>query len=264
MKKQLIRNIGSLTVVTAISAMILTGCQETDYPTPQPSTTGFLTTARTLIVNASNATGITAFIENVAAGSTLAPGANTGYVATPVSASNGVRIKGSGGTLGTADLTAKSTFLANTAYTFFVTDSISRPLTRNAATGAVTDAGGIRFLTVTDTLTAPAAGTAKVRFFNLTPDVSAASARLTSVANTTAVTNLTNRPYRTATGTTLRYTTLPAGAYVTSVYSGTSIVATATPVASTTLTLVDGKIYTIFSQGINRTRTASVGTVLHN
>lgn len=50
----------------------------------------------------------------------------------------------------------------------------------------------------------------------------------------------------------------------THVYSGTTLAAMATPVASTTLTLADGKIYTIYTKGLNRTKTLSVGTVLHN
>ena len=265
MKRQLIKNIRSLTLVTAMSATVLVSCQDTDYPTPQPSTTGYLTTARALIVNASNATGITALIENVAAGTTLAPGANTGYIATPVSASDQIRIQGSGGTLGTTDLSAKSTFLANTNYTVFVTDSITRPAVRNAATGAVTDAGGVRLLTVTDTLTAPAAGTAKLRFFNLAPDVASASARLISSTGTAAAT-LNGRAYRATAATSLLYTRVPAGTYTMQLYAASTAPAalTATPAASTTLTVADGKIYTVYAQGLNRTKTLSVGTVLHN
>ena len=273
MKTQLIQNIRSLTVITAISTTLLMSCQDTDYPVAQPSTSSYLTTARTLIVNASNATGITAFIENVAAGSTIAPGVNTGYIATPVSASDQVRIKNSGGVLGTSDVSAKAAFLANTSYTVFVTDTITRPTIINPSTNAVTDPGGVRLLTVTDTLTAPAAGAAKLRFFNLSPDVTGVasstvagpvSVRILN-ASGASVATFANRVYRTATGTTLRYTSVPAGTYVTQVYSGTSVPAlTVTPVASSTVTMADGKIYTLYSQGLIRNNTLGVGVVQHN
>ena len=264
MNKQL-KSISRL-MVAGLFATVVVSCQDPDYPTASPSTAGPNTTSsRAIVVNASNAPSITALFENVAAGSALTPGANTGYIGVPLG-SDQVRIKGAGGTL-TSDLSAKSTFLANTNYTIFVTDSITRPRVG-------TDAGGIRTLTVTDTLTAPATGTAKVRFFNLSPDVTGVasstvagpvSARLINSAGASVAT-FGNRAYRTASGATLRYTSVPAGAYVTQVYSATAVPSslTVTPVASTTVTLTDGKIYTLYSQGLRRNNTLNVGTVQHN
>ncbi len=249
----------SMLAVTGLVVAAMVSCQDPDYPAASPSTTGYNTTSsKAIVVNASNAPSITALFENVAAGAALAPGVNTGYIGVPLG-SDQVRITGAGGTLGTTDLSAKSTFLTGTNYTIFVTDTIARPK------GTGTDLGGIRTLTVTDTLTAPAAGMAKVRFFNLAPDVSAASARLINASGTSTAT-LLSRAYRTATGTTLRYTSVPAGAYTVQVYSGATVPSSTTASALVTapVTLADGKIYTLYSQGLSRAKTVSVGTVLHN
>lgn len=246
-------------VVTGLCVAAMNSCQDPDYPAPSPSTAGYNTTSsRAIVVNASDAPGITALFENITVGASLAPGASTGYTGVPLG-SDQVRIKGAGGTLGTNDFSTKSTFLTNTNYTIFVTDSIARPK------GIGTDAGGIRTLTVVDTLTAPVAGTAKIRFFNLAPDVATASARLIN-ASGTSVTTLLSRAYRTASGTTLRYTSVPAGAYTVQVYSGAIVPTstTVTPLTSSTVTVADGKIYTLYERGLNRTKTLSLGTVMHN
>lgn len=256
-------HIATLAAVFTGAVVTMVACQKTGYPDPSPVTTPANTSSKVLFVNATDAPALTTLIENTPAGSSLAPGAASTYLPIATNSSQ-IRVKGAGGVLGAAnlDLTAKQTFLVNTSYTVFITDTINRPQIKNAL-GAITDNGGIRFVTVTDTLSAPAAGTAKVRYFNMAPDVSSASARLTNTTSSSAVT-LANRAYRNAAGTNLRYTSIPAGAYVTQVYSGTSISATATPIVSTTLTVADGKIYTIYTRGLNRTKTVSVGTVQHN
>lgn len=275
MKIQHSQHVRSLVLITATSIALLAGCQKTEYPDPQPASTGFLTTAKALIVNASNATGITALIENVAAGSALVPGANTGYVAAPVS-SDQIRIQGSGGTLGTTDLSAKSTFAANTSYTVFVTDTITRPKVTNAATGAVTDAGGVRLLTVTDPLTQTlTAGAGGVRFFHFAPDAGlpvsstattplAVSVRLSAPTSTSTVASFANRAYRNV--ATTAFTSVPAGTYRVDVFTGATIPtsATATPVASTTVNVEATKLYTLYAQGLQRAKTLSVGKVQHN
>lgn len=275
MKKILIQDLRILLFATVASGVLLVGCEETDYPEAKPSTTGFLTTARALIVNASNAVGITAFIENTAAGTTLAPGANTGYVPAPVS-SDQVRIKGAGGTLGTGDAAVKSTFAENTSYTVFVTDTITRPLVRNAATNAVTDPGGVRLVTVTDPLTQTlTAGAGGVRFFHLAPDAglpasstvtapSAVSVRLSAPTNTSTVSSFLNRAYRNVAATA--FTSVPAGTYRVDVFTGATVPtsATVTPIASTTVNVEATKLYTLYAQGLRRANTLSVGRVQHN
>lgn len=253
-------------LLVGLCGAAVVGCQDPDYPEASPSTTGYNTqSSRILITNASTASSITALLENVSAGSALTPGANTGYLAVPLGPVQ-TRILGSGGTLASVSdgYAVKSTVLANSSYTTFVTDSIARPRVTNAA-GTVTDIGGVRTLTVYDTLTPPASGTARIRYFNLTPDLATASARLINSSGASATT-LTNRAYRATSAAALRYTSVPVGAYVTQVYSGTAVPSslTATPVTSTTVNLANGKIYTLYSRGLVRDRTATVSTVQHN
>ena len=260
---------------TLLSAVLFTSCENTDYSDPQPTTAGgFLTTAKVLFVNASDATGLTAFLENVGVGSTLTPGANTGYSPAPVS-SNQLRVKGAGGTLGTADLIVKSTIAANTNYSVFITDTIARPSAKNA-TGAVTDAGGIRFLTVTDNLAAPAPGNAHVRVLQLAADAGTVSVRLqpSAPASVTTATSFLSRAYRLSTVTSgtvttnyANFTPVPAATYTAQVYTGATLPSSATvsPILSVSgVTLADGKIYTLYTRGLRRTRTLALGTVQHN
>jgi hypothetical protein len=259
--------------VSLLAGVLLVGCEDTKYPDPTPGTAAALNTARTLFVNASNAAGLTALIENLPAGSALAPGANTGYQPTTVGSSQ-IRVRGAGGTLGTTDLSLKQTFNPATNYTVFVTDTIARPRVVNAVTGATTDAGGIRFLTVTDVLTTPAAGNAGIRFFHLAADVGVVSVRLLPSSGTATAPTFVNRAYRVTTVTSGTVTTnyaaftgVPAGTYTAQVYSGTAVPAstTVTPALSVSgLTLADGKLYTVFARGLARDRTLGAGVVLHN
>lgn len=261
----------------------IVGCQDPDYPAAQPSTTGYNTTStRVLFVNATpNAASLNLAVDNSPVG-TLTPGTSTTYVGVPLGAvaatAPQIRINGAGGTFGANDLTSKGALLANTAYTIFITDSIARPVVRNAA-GTVTDIGGIRTLQVVDNLTAPAAGNAHVRFFHLAPDPSTAvSVRLQPTAPTSSTVSPTflNRAYRAATitmgtGATAvttnyaNFTPVAAGTYTAQVYSGTAISATVSPILSVSgITVADGKIYTIYARGLRRTGTLGAGVVQHN
>ena len=75
----------SMLLVTGLCGAAVVGCQAPDYPAAVPSTAGYNTTSsQILIANASNAPGVSALLENVAAGSTLAPGVNTGYLSVPL------------------------------------------------------------------------------------------------------------------------------------------------------------------------------------
>lgn len=282
--KTISKDIKALAIATIASALTLVGCQDPDYPTPNVTVTGPATsTARALFVNASpNSPALNFLVENVQMAQSLAPGQNSNYVTIPVGNIQ-LRAKAAsgaiGGTLGSNDIlyragaTNQNNFAStvNTNYSIFVTDTIQRPAPTTPA--GVTNPGGPQFLFVTDTLTAPAAGNAKFRFFNLSPDVTGVASSTTAGpvsirilnASGASVATFANRAYRTATGTTLRYTSLPAGTYVTQVYSGTAVLAlTVTPVASSTVTMADGKIYTLYSQGLRRNNTLSVGVVQHN
>ncbi len=268
----------SLLTVAASALLIgtlISGCQDTGYPDPQPTSTGPNSSAKVLIANASaDANALSAFVENVQTGAALALGQFANYVGVPIGSSQ-LRVKGAGGTLGTNDLSQKSTFLPNTNYTVFVTDSVARPLTKNA-TGAVTDAGGIRFLTVTDNLVAPASGNAHVRVLQLAADAGAVSVRLqpSAPASVTTAASFLNRAYRVTTITSgtvttnyANFTPVPAATYTAQVYTGATLPTSATvsPILSVSgVTLADGKIYTLYARGLRRTRTLALGTVQHN
>ncbi|MBC8154509.1 MAG: DUF4397 domain-containing protein [Bacteroidetes bacterium] len=274
--------VGSALVV----ATGIIGCQDPDYPAAQPSTTGYNTTStRVLFVNATpNAASLRLSVDNSLVG-TLTPSTSTTYVGVPLGAvaatAPQIRVSGAGGTLGANDFTSKGALLANTAYTIFITDSITRPAVRNAA-GTVTDIGGIRTLQVTDNLTAPAAGNAHVRVFHLSPDApTPVSVRLqpTAPTSTTVAPAFLNRVYRAATVTTgtgttavttnyANFTPVPAGTYTAQVYAGATIPPTSSTVSPIltvpSVTVADGKIYTIYARGLRRTGTLGAGVVQHN
>lgn len=266
-----------LTLVAVItgSVLIVTACQNIEYPDPSPVATPANTSARVLFVNATDAPALTTLIENGPVGSALASGATTAYLPIATNSSQ-IRIKGAGGVLGAAnlDLSAKQTFLANTSYTVFVTDTINRPQIRNSV-GNITDNGGIRFVTVTDPLTQTlTAGAGGVRFFHFAPDAGlpvsttvtippVASLRLSSPTSSSVA--LANRAYRNVTANT--FTSVPAGTYRVDVFTGATAPPTSStiaPVASTTVNVEATKLYTLYARGLRRTNTLSVGRVQHN
>lgn len=275
MKTQFIQNISSLAVAALVIGVLVTGCEDIQYPSPTPVTTAANTSARVLFVNATNAPSLATLIENAPVGSALGPGIASTYLPIATNSSQ-IRVKGAGGTLGANDLSAKQTFAPNTSYTVFITDTINRPQIRNAI-GTVTDPGGIRFVTLTDNLAAPAAGNAHVRVLHLAPDPSVAvSVRLqpTAPASSTVSPTFVNRAYRVTTVTSgtvttnyANFTPVVAGTYTAQVYAGATIPTSATvsPILSVSgVTLADGKIYTLYARGLRRTGTLGAGVVQHN
>lgn len=266
-------NIKSAVLGFVLSAgAVVIGCQDTGYPDPQPASSPSTVVSRVLFVNATpDASALSFQVENVQVGSPLAPGQATGYNQVPAGSAAGasaqLRIKGAGGTLGPNDLAIKPLLSTSTslAYTLFATDTINRPRVMNAA-GVVTDAGGVRLLQITDTLRAPAAGNARLRFFHFAPDAPAVSVRLINSAGASAAT-VNNRTYRQSTGAALTYTQVPAGTYTVQVYAATSVptALTATPALNVpNVTLADGKIYTAYARGLLRRNTLSAGLIQHN
>ncbi|WP_375445018.1 hypothetical protein [uncultured Fibrella sp.] len=271
----------SLLTVAASALLVgtlITSCKDTEYPTPQPVTTAPNTSARVLFANATgDATALTAYLENLPVGSALALGQATNYVTVPYLGSLQLRVKGVGGTLGANDLSNKSTVAANGAYTVFVTDSINRPVVRNAA-NLITDVGGARLSFVTDPLTQTlTAGSGGVRFFHFVADAGlpasstattplALSVRLSNVNSTsaTAITPFNGRVYRNV--ATTAFTSVPAGTYLVEVVTGATAPTSGTvsAITSTTLTVEAAKLYTLYAQGLARRRTVSVGRIQHN
>ena len=262
--------------VAFLSTALFTACQDTDYPDPQPATGPSTNQARFLFVNA--APGVPAlnfFIENNQVGQSLQFGQSVSAYAPAQAGSIQLRAQAAsgqiGGVLGSNDIvyragaTNQNNFSANanTSYTVFVTDTLNRP--RPTTTNA-TNLGGPQFVVVTDTLTAPAANTARVRVFNFAPDVSPVSMRLVNPTTNQGAATFLNRAYSNVSGQNLRYSNVPAGNYTVQVYTQATIPSEVSSPASTTanVTLAGGKIYTIYAAGLLRNRNLSVGTVQHN
>ncbi len=254
---------------------ILVACQSTDYPDPQPATSASTNQARFLFVNAApGSPALTFSVENNPVGQSLAFNQSTAYITAPVGPVQ-LRARAAsgqiGGVLGSNDIvyragaTNQTNFsaAANTSYTVFVVDTLNRPAP--IASGS-TNLGGPQFVVVTDTLRAPAAGRANVRVFNFAPDVPSVSARLLNASTNQATASFARRDYRTASGTNLQYTSVPPGTYTVQVYTQNTLPTAITAPAATTaaVTLAEGKIYTIYTTGLLRTGTLTIGTVQHN
>ena len=270
-----LNHIGRLAMAGIALGSILSACQSTDYPDPQPATTASANQARFLFVNAAPGSPALSFsIENNAAGQARAFNEATGYITAPVGPVQ-LRARAAsgqiGGVLGSNDVvyragaTNQTNFSAsaNTSYTVFVVDTLNRPA--STASGS-TNPGGPQFVVVTDTLRAPAAGMARVRVFNFAPDVPSTSVRLVNAGMNQVAAAFPRRDYRSVSGNALQYTSVPAGTYTLQVYSQTTLPAAITAPAATTatVTLAEGKIYTIYTTGLSRSRTLTVGTVQHN
>ncbi len=258
------RNIFSI-MAAATTTLILLSCQETEYPTPSPATSPSALSAKILFANAAPSTTLNFFASNVAAGSSVAIGANTPYNAVPVGLLQ-LRAKSAtgdiGGILGSQDILFRAgttnqtnfTAVAATNYTFFVTDSLNRA---KPTTIGGTDPGGPRFLNVTDNLAAPAAGNTHIRFFHLATNAPAVWVNVLKTGVTTPVASFANRAFRavsTGSGTTLvnyfAFTPIAAGTYTVEVRTGSATGAIALSVPG--VVLADGKIYTIYARGLVR------------
>ena len=280
-----LNSIGTAVATTMLLAVLLMGCEDTDYPAAQPATAVSTNQARFLFVNAApGAPALNFLVENNQAAQSIGFGQASTYVPTQVGVVQ-LRARAASGQIGAvigsndvlfrAGATNQTNFAAaaGTNYTVFVTDSLNRP--RPTTTGA-TNLGGPQLLVVTDNLTAPAAGNAHIRLLHLAPDVSAVSLRLvpTAPASVTATPTLLNRAYRvtsvgsgTAVTNFANFTPVRAATYTAQVFAGATIPTSATvsPVLSVSgVTLADGKIYTLYARGLRRNGTLGVGTVQHN
>ena len=263
------KNIYCGVLVSFAFAATLTSCQDTDYPVAQPATGASTLSANALFINAApDAPALNFFVNNLAAGGTIAPGAGTAYNVVAVGPIE-LRAKAAsgsiGGILGSADVlfragaTNNTNFTAAPAtnYTFFVTDSLNRP---KATTLGATDPGGPRFLQVADALTAPTAGNAGVRFYNLSTNSAAVWVNLVASGKTT--TPFTNKAYR---ASVPAFSNVPAGTYTVEIrYTS----ATGKMQASVDkITLADGKIYTMYASGLvggTGSKAMTVGVAAHN
>ncbi len=180
-------------------------------------------TARVFITHASpDAPGVDIFVDNapVAAVNDLKFPNATGYVELPAGSRN-IKLAVTNQGIGNAVLDQTLALTANTDYTVFAVDSVSR----------------LDLLVLVDDLTAPAAGKAHVRFVHLSPNAPEVDVVVTGGPDL-----FTNRAFKTATA----FTPVDAGTYNLEVQlssNGTVVL----PLPN--ITLQDGKIYTVFAKG---------------
>jgi hypothetical protein len=266
--------------LAATVASTLAGCDEPQYPTPTPVSTSAVGQARVLVVNAApGSTGVTATLENQAFGVV------TPYLGFPVSTytsvSAGQRLfvfndqANAPGPEGPRPVILRSSFLGGTDYTVFLTDPPTRPLA--VPVTATSDRGGIRTLVLTDNLAPPAVATnAKIRFVNLAPTAAGGNTNYgiyNSVTQAALFSAVPIRGYRLLTNTSTamppvttnfaNFTEIAAGTYTLDVRS---VAATALAGTQQSITLVAGKIYTLYTRGVLGSTTTPLGisVVTHN
>jgi hypothetical protein len=233
---------------------MLNACKDPEYPTPEPVTSPTTLRSRVLVVNAAPDAGSQEVqLDNVPVGTVPYLGVlNNGYVETLIGPRQ-LRVKGvakaanSGNTI---DLVTRPTLNAtnynngNIGYTFFITDVLGRANTQQAE-------GGLRFLQVTDNLSAPRVATnAKVRFLHLSPDAPAVGVYNT-LTNAEVFAPRAYRATSAGTGATAvnfaNFTEIPAGTYSLDVRANA---ASAPVLVVPPLTFEAGKIYTVYAHGL--------------
>ena len=291
MKFSFVSLLTKLTLATSVAGALV-GCDEPTYPTPTPVTESSVGKAQVLVVNAApGSTGVGITLDNTALGSALpylgvspitsvAAGLRlfiysepTNIPATPV-VTPPPTVPLPVVTVA-RPVVARTALLGGTNYTIFITD----PPTRAYAPiiTATSDQGGIRLLTLTDNLAAPAVATnAKIRFVNLAPTATGGNTTygiFNSLTQAPLFSAVPTRVYRSiaststatppVTTTFANFTEVAAGAYTLDVRS-----APATPLAGTqqVITLVAGKIYTLYTRGVagNTTTPLGISVVTHN
>jgi len=212
------KTIRNLTAIAAVGLIALVGaCSDSENPVaPAP------VTANVKVVHASpNAPAVDIQIDDAspAAVDSLAYPNNTGYVALSAGTRN---VKVNVNKTLTSVINANLALEAGKNYTVFAIDSVSK----------------IGPLVLEDNLAAPAAGKAHVRFVHLSPDAPAVDIAVAG-GGPVVFSN-------TAFGEFKDFTPLDAGTYALEVRGAGS----PTPVLDLgNVTLVDGKIYTVFAKG---------------
>lgn len=176
-------------------------------------------TAMVKVVHASpDAPAVDLIVDNAKAGSNLSFPGNTGYLTVPAGTRNvKVNVAGSMTTVINADLL----FDASKNYSVFAVDAVAK-------LGAIV---------LEDNLAAPASGKAHVRFVHLSPDAPAVD-----ITTETGAVVFANRAFKQNT----EFTPLDGGTYNLQVrLAGTSTKVLDLP----NITLVAGKIYTVFARG---------------
>jgi hypothetical protein len=214
------KNLKSSFLLLLAASLTLVSCTEETTPTPE--------TAKVMVVHASpNAPGVDLLVDNTKVNtSALTFPNNTGYLAVNAGARN-FKVNVTGTT--TTVIDATPTLVKDVNYSVFAIDSVSK----------------ISPIITVDDLTAPAAGKAHIRFIHLSPNAPAVDVSV--VGQAAGVGIFTNRTFnKTITAGQYAFTPVDAATYNLEVrVAGTTTVA----LAVGNVTLVAGKIYTVFAKG---------------
>jgi hypothetical protein len=265
-----------LTLVASAS-WALVSCDDPEYATPTPIATASTAQGRYQVVNAAPGAGNAQLlsVDNVALAPQPAAIPYLGVAAyTNISAGQRLLLFSTATNLNNQQIPSRSAFNTGSSSTVFLTDIPTRA-------SSSTDQGGVRTVVLTDNLAAPAnAANAKVRFINLSPSLTASGANGFGLFNTGTNAFLfapTGRGYRStsytpptvpgsptpATTNFGNFTEVAAGTYFLDVRA----TATSTPnIAVQPITLVAGKIYTLYTRGLTNNATSPLGIsiVTHN
>ncbi len=209
-------NIKKLLILLLMTSFILVSCSDDDNDS---STAPVLEKANVKVVHASpDAPGVDLLVDNAVAGSNLTFPNNTGYLPVDEGMRNvKVNVTGTSTTVIEADLNLKG--MEN--YSVFAVDKVANIIP----------------LVIIDDLTAPAMGTAHVRFIHLSPDAPAVD--ITTTDGTVVFGNYEFKDYS-------DFAPLPAGSYDLQVrLAGTDTVVLELP----GIAVADGNIYTVFAKG---------------
>ncbi len=209
-------NIKKLLMLLVLSSFIVVSCSEDD---DNNNTAPVLEKANVKVVHASpDAPGVDLLVDNAIAGSNLTFPNNTGYLPVDEGTRNvKVNVTGTSTTVIEADLNLEGL----TNYSVFAVDQVAN----------------LSPLVIVDDLTAPAMGTAHVRFIHLSPDAPAVD--ITTIDGTVVFGNYMFKDYS-------DFTPLPAASYDLQVrLAGTETVV----LELNGIAVSDGSIYTVFAKG---------------
>jgi hypothetical protein len=228
------KNIFSGLLITVFAALLLIGCKtDENSPTAPP----VAQTASAMVVHTSpDAPGVDLYVDNNLAKTNLSYPEATPYLSLSAGTRN-VKVKVTG--TSTTVIDANLVLTPNASYSVFAVDSVSRLST----------------LVTVDTLTTPATGKSHVRFIHLSPNAPAVDVALQGGA--VLFGNTQFKQYSS-------FTPVSAGTYNLEVrIAGTTTVVLPLP----NITLVQGKIYTVFAKGFVGgigTKALGAGIILNN
>jgi len=197
-------------------SLVAAGCSSNSSDPTSPTTGG---QARVMAIHASpNAPGVDLYVDGSKVDSNLTFPNNTPYLSVN-SGTRAIAVKVAG--TSTTVLSANLPIAGNTYYSVFAIDSVA----------------DLHALVLIDTLTAPAAGKAHLRFIHLSPNAPAVD-----ITDTTGAVIIANKSFMDYTS----FIPLDAGTYNLQVrIAGTSTIV----LRLSGIMLTEGKIYTVFAKG---------------